>query len=87
MSSAAEYYAFLERAFAKPGPIAAPRRKAQRAAALASLDRVDVGARASFAPAAGALPELQRRGGPHLVASVREQEVARLRGFWDRPRR
>jgi hypothetical protein len=88
MSSAAEYYAILQRAFAqraKRGPVAAPRlgAKLRRAADLASLDRLDVGARAK--PSAGALPELQQRGGPWLVKSVRDQEIARLRSFWDRP--
>jgi HK97 family phage prohead protease len=58
----------------------AARRKAQRAAELASLDRLDLGARAK--PAA---PLRELRGGPWLVAQVREQEAARLRSFWDRP--
>jgi len=58
----------------------AARMKRERAADLASLDRIDVGARAKpFAP------PRELRGGPWLVQWVREQEVARLRSFWDRP--
>ena len=58
----------------------AARLKAQRAADLASLDRLDVGARAK--PSA---PQPELRGGPWLVAHVREQEAARLRAFWNAP--
>jgi hypothetical protein len=57
----------------------AARRKAQRAADLASLDHADVGARAK--PSA---PPRELQGGPWLTAHVREQEAARLRSFWDR---
>jgi HK97 family phage prohead protease len=59
----------------------AARRKAQRAAELAAIDRVHVGAAVIAKPSA---PTRELRGGPHLVKWVREQEEARLRSFWDR---
>jgi hypothetical protein len=61
---------------------AVARLKRERAAELASLDRIDVGAAAK--PSA---PQPELRGGPWLVAHAREQEAARLRSFWDRPRK
>jgi hypothetical protein len=57
----------------------AARLKRARAAELASLDRIDVGARAPSAP------PRELRGGPWLTAHVREQEAARLRAFWNSP--
>jgi HK97 family phage prohead protease len=58
----------------------AARRKGERAADLASLDYVDVGARAK-----SPTPPAELRGGPWMVRAVREAEEARLRAFWDRP--
>jgi HK97 family phage prohead protease len=57
----------------------AARLKRARAAQLADLDRIDLGA-AMKAPA----PPRELRGGPWLTKWVREQEEARLRSFWDR---
>jgi hypothetical protein len=70
----------IARAFGKELSFDAARLKAQRAADLASLDRVDVGA--FMKPAA---PPRELRGGPWLTQWVREQEAARLRAFWNSP--